>query len=194
MEKTMKQMITASRLGLVTELKWIVEEDGMIVAGVLNGGEEVALETREDLESFYKENTSGVPLSEYFKGYKFSRKTKKYDKTHSQIMKQAAPTFVDVPLSKGIEPEDVQGIPEPISETKEQKDEEILVSDEMADAVETSEVFWRLTMRRDGEEIMVMEFEDEDDLHYRHGKWKEKYPSCDFEKQEVKAVVKTVSL
>lgn len=190
----MKQMITASRLGLATELKWIIEEDGIIVAGVLNGGEEVALETREDLESFYKENTSGVPLSEYFKEYRFSRKTKNSDKTHSQIMKQAAPNFVDVPLSKGIEPEEVQGIPEPINETKEQKDEEVSVSDEMAGAVETSEVFWRLTMRRDGEEIMVMEFEDEDDLHYRHGKWKEKYPSCDFEKQEVKAVVKTVSL
>jgi hypothetical protein len=190
----MKQMITASRLGLATELKWIIEEDGMIVAGVLNGGEEVALETREDLEYFYKENTSGVPLSEYFKEYKFSRKTKNSDKTHSQIMKQAAPNFVDVPLSKGIDPEEVQGIPEPVSEIKEQKDEEVSVSDEMTNAVETNEVFWRLTMRRGGEEIMTMEFEDEEDLHYRHGKWKEKYPSCNFEKQEVKAIVKTVSI
>ena len=188
----MKQMITASRLGLATELKWVIEENGMIVAGVLYGGEEVDIETREDLESFYKENTSGIPLSEYFKEYKFSKKTKKSDKTHSQIMKQAAPNFVDVPLSKGIEPEEVQGIPEPMSAKVEQQEDD--VSDEMMNAVETNEVFWRLTMRRNGEEIMVMEFEDEDDLHYRHGKWKEKYPSCDFEKQEINAVVKTVSL
>ena len=190
----MKQMITASRLGLATELKWIVEEDGMIVAGVLYGGGEVDIETREDLESFYKKNTSGVPLSEYFKEYKFSKKTKESDKTHSQIMKQAAPSFIDVPLSKGIEPEEVQGIPEPIGVESEQKNEVDIVSGEMTNAVETNEVFWRLTMCRNGEEIMVMEFEDEDDLHYRHGKWKEKYPSCDFEKQEVKAVVKTVSI
>ncbi len=190
----MKQMITASRIGLVTELKWIIEKDGMIVAGVLNGGEEVALETREDLESFYKENTSGVPLSEYFKEYKFSKKKEISDKTHSQIMKQAAPNFVDVPLSKGMEPEDVMGIPEPMDAAKVQEGDVDVESDEMADATETNEIFWRLTMRRNGEEIMVMEFEDEDDLHYRHGKWKEKYPSCDFEKQKVRAVVKTVSI
>jgi len=190
----MKQLITASRLGLVTDLKWLVEEDGVIVAGILKGGEEVNVETREDLEFFYKENRSGTPLSEYFKDYKFSKKTKKSDKTHSQIMKQAAPNFVDVPLSKGIEPEEVQGIPEPMDAELEQKDDENTVSDEMMNAVETSEIFWRLIMRRNGEEIMVMEFEDEDDLHYRHGKWKEKYPSCDFKKQEVNAVIKTVSL
>jgi hypothetical protein len=188
----MKQMITASRLGLVTDLKWLVEEDGVIVAGVLKGGEEVNVETREDLEFFYKENTSGNPLSEYFKDYKFSKKKKMSDKTHSQIMKQKAPNFVDIPLSKEIEPEDVKGIPEPMGKEVEQK--ESSDANKVANAVETNEIFWRLVMRRDGEENMVMEFEDEDDLHYRHGKWKEKYPSCTFEKQEVKAIIKTVDI
>jgi len=191
-ELQMRQLITASRIGLKSSLNWLVQVNGVIVSVILNDGPELQVESQSDLEKFYNENKGPVPLNEYFKNYNFSKVKALKDKTMSEILKSEEKRFIDIKLSSDTNIEDSKGIPEPMEVASNDFKEVGLEKND--NESKSSEIIWRLIMYRNKEASMIMEFEAEEDLASVYLKWKETNPSCIFKKQRIESNVYSIVL
>lgn len=187
----MKELQTAKRLGHKTDLKWLKLENRKVVGMIKEGGEEIKVNTIDELINSYDPVAPKSMFSMYFdkrnlfeeikEGFDSMEEARSKKKQPQQKPKEKRP--------KEPKPQKAETVEDAV-ETEEYTGS--LTQETFSNTVETT---WVLEIYiPNGELFYSIEFEDEDDFAYHLRKKKEKFPNYKFVRKTVRAMVSYAQL
>ena len=181
----MRELQTAKRKGYTTSLKWLVLNDQKLTHVIKDDGNEVSVNSMDEIVSFYDPVADPSLFSGHIKNDKGSKPMREGKSKKKQPTEKPTEKHPSKPKGQVKEPE---------TNSDDSVDPVVVAqsTESFSDTIETTFVLQMISPN--GVCDYEMEFESIDDFNYRLIKLREKYPKNSFAKKIVRAMVSYVKL